>query len=81
MKRAADPSCYKTAAGSRKKFSTRRIKYLAPVSSYSCPGMGCGTAGVEAGRVGAVLYRGGGGSEAHKALTTREIVQGARALP
>ena len=43
--------------------------------------MGCGTAGVEAGCVGAVLYRGGGGGEAHKALTTREIVQGARALP
>ena len=62
-------------------FSTRRIKYLAPVSSCSCLEMGCGTAGVEVGRVGAVLYRGGGGSEAHKALTTREIVQGARVLP
>ena len=37
MKWAADPSCYKTAVGSRNKSSTRRIKYLAPGSSWSCP--------------------------------------------
>ena len=43
MKRAAHPSCYKTAAGSRNKSSTRRIKYLAPASSWSCPRIGCGT--------------------------------------
>ena len=79
MKWAADPSCYKTAASSRNKSSTRRIKYLAPVSSCSCPGMGCGTAGVEADRVGAVLSRGGGGGEARKALTDAgDCTRGAR---
>ena len=58
------------------KCSIRRIKDLAPASSRSCPGIGCGTVGVEAGRVGAVLYRGGGVGEAGKALKTKGIVQG-----
>ena len=39
MKWAADPSCYKTGAGSLNECSIRRIKYLAPAS----PGIGCGS--------------------------------------
>ena len=75
MKWAA-PSCYKTAAGSLSKCSTRRIKYLATASSRPWPGIGCGTVGTEVGRLGAVLYRGGGGGKARNALMTKGIVQG-----
>ena len=70
----ADPLCYKTATGSLGECTTRRVKHLAPAPSRSCPGIDCGTVGVESGRVGSVLYCGGGLGEAGKALRTKGIV-------
>ena len=69
------PSCYKTAAGSLSECSTRRIKYLAPASSRSWPGIGCGTVGTEVGGLGAVLYRGGGVGKACNAVMAKGTVQ------
>jgi hypothetical protein len=76
MQWAADPSRYKAATSPLAKCSIGRVKHLAPTSSRMCPGIGCGTVGVEAGRVGAVLYRGGKGGEAGKTLKAKGIVQG-----
>jgi len=81
MKWAADPSCYKAATIPLAKCNTHRVKHLAPASSRTCPRIGCGTEGVEAGRIGAVLYSGGSVGEAGKALKTKGIVQGACAPP
>jgi hypothetical protein len=45
MKWAADPSCYKAVVAPLTKCSIRRVKYLAPASSRSCPGIGGGSLG------------------------------------
>jgi hypothetical protein len=76
MKWAADLSCYKTATSRLAKCTTRCVKHLAPASSRTCPGIGCGIVGVVADRVYAVLYHGGGGSKAGKALKTKGIIRG-----
>ena len=81
MKWAADPSCYKAATSLVAKCSIRRVKHLAPPLSRTCPRIGCGTEGVAAGRVRAVLYRGGSVGEAGKGLKAKGIIQGTRAPP